>query len=460
LALTGLGLVLTAVVLWACLLPAQLRHGQDNPYIGLAVFLVGGVLVLGLVLTPIGLMLGRRRLAQRLAASLQDPQTPWRRILVFLVVVSAINIVIASQTTLRVVHGMESQQFCSSCHVMTPETRAFDQGPHAGILCVDCHVGDGALGFLKSKLQGTHQLFAVLTDSVPRPIPTAIESGRMVPSAETCESCHWKSQPAAAKVKLIQTYAEDEANTPHTTLLTMNIGGARMGGIHGAHHGAGVEIRFVATDAQRQEIPWVEYVNSTTGEHRVYTKTGVDAAAFASAPRIAMQCFDCHNRPAHAFLLPDHAVDRALTLGRMSTSLPFLKKQGVEILRAGYASSAEAAAEIPIALESYYRTSHPEVAQARAQDIAQAGQVLADIFSRNVFPELGVDWGTYPDNRGHQHFPGCFRCHGGEHVAADGEELTNNCFRCHFPSAVDENRPEVLELLGVNRLLEQLESKD
>jgi NapC/NirT cytochrome c family, N-terminal region len=459
LAMLGLGLVITAIVAWACLLPAQLRTGEDNPYIGLATFVVGGVLLLGVVLVPIGLMLGRRRFAARLADSLHDSRIHWRRLLVFLVVTSAINLVIASQVTLRAVHGMESRQFCSSCHVMTPEARAFDQGPHAGILCVDCHVGNGARGFLKSKLQGTRQLYSVLTDSVEKPIASAIEAGRMVPSAETCEGCHWKEQPAAARVKLIQSYAEDEANTPETTLLTMNVGGARMGGIHGSHHGEGIEIRFAATDAQRQDIPWVEYTNSKTGEHRVYKVADVDAATLANLPRVTMQCFDCHNRPAHSFQLPERAVDWAMTLGRIPTNLPFIKMKGVAILKAGYASSEAAAEAIPAALKAFYEGEHPEVASSRAEDVAEAGRVLADIYSRNVFPELGVDWGTYPDNRGHEDFPGCFRCHDDNHVTEAGEKITNNCFRCHFPSAVGETNPQVLELLGVNRLLKQVEVK-
>src|SRR5262249_52311986 len=163
-----------------------------------------------------------------------------------------------------------TKQFCGSCHVMTPEARAFDQGPHAGILCVDCHVGEGARGYLQSKIQGTRQLVSVLTDTVKKPIESAIESGKMVPSAEPREGCHWKEQPANARLKLIQRYAEDEANTPETTLLTMNIGGSRMGGIHGAHHGEGIEIRFVATDHRRQDIPLVEYENAKTGERLTY----------------------------------------------------------------------------------------------------------------------------------------------------------------------------------------------
>ena len=243
LAMLGLGLVLTAIVIWLCLFPVHLRRGEDVPYIGVAMSAAGIVLIVGLVITPIGLYLGRRRLARRIAGA-SDAKVMWRRLFVFLLVTSLFNFVIASQTTEQVVHRLESRQFCGSCHVMTPEMRAFDQGPHAAMLCVECHVGNGSVGFVKAKVQGTKQLLNVITDSVEKPIETAIESGKMIPSAETCENCHWKQQPADAKMEFIVHYDDDETNSPETTLLTMNVGGTRMGGIHGAHLREGVEIHF------------------------------------------------------------------------------------------------------------------------------------------------------------------------------------------------------------------------
>jgi hypothetical protein len=260
-------------------------------------------------------------------------------------------------------------------------------------------------------------------------------------------------------VRLIQRYAEDEANTPESTLLTMNTGGSVMGGIHGAHNGEGVEISFVAADARRQDIQLVEYRNTKTGKNKTFVKAGVDAASLKDKPRITMQCFDCHNRPAHAFQMPDRAVDRAMMFGQMSASLPFLKKRAMEVLQAKYASSADAAAKIPSALAAAYQSESPEVAKSRAADIATAGTVIADIYAHNVFPEYGVTWGTYPDNQGHQTSPGCFRCHGGDHLTATGEKITNNCFRCHHPAAVEETSPEVLELLGVDKLLKNAQTK-
>lgn len=456
LAMLGLGIVLTAIVLWLTLASVQLRSGEENPYIGVALTLVGVILLVGLAVTPIGLYLGRRRLQQRLAT---DGGVAWKRLLAFVVVVSLINLVIASRTTEEVVHRMESRQFCGSCHVMTPETRAFSEGPHAGLLCVDCHVGNGTAGFIEAKIGGTRQLLSVMTDSVEMPIHTAIESGRIVGSDETCEGCHWKQRPAQAKIKMIRRYGEDEANTPETTLLTMNVGGTLMGGIHGAHNREGVEIRFVAADKKRQDIQLVEYVDTKAGTTRTYVKDGVDAASLADAPRIRMQCFDCHNRPAHVFLLPERAVDQALLLGRMSQSLPFLKKTSVEILRAGYPSSAAAAEEIPKRLAAYYREKHPEVSSDRAAEVEEAGLVLADIYSRNVFPELEVDWGTYPNNLGHETAPGCYRCHGGEHTNEAGETLTQDCFHCHFPAAVEEEDPEIIKLLGIDRLMKPMQKK-
>jgi hypothetical protein len=57
-----------------------------------------------------------------------------------------------------------------------------------------------------------------------------------------------------------------------------------------------------------------------------------------------MQCVDCHNRPTHTFELPGNGVDKALARGEIPVSLPYFKKQSVQILKASYASNAEASA--------------------------------------------------------------------------------------------------------------------
>lgn len=105
------------------------------------------------------------------------------------------------------------------------------------------------------------------------------------------------------------------------------------------------------------------------------------------------------------------------------------------------------------ALSQAYEREHADVFAKRAPEIALAGEVIAGIHNRNVYPDLKVTWGTYPDNIGHTDAPGCFRCHDGDHATADGKQISNNCFVCHFTAAVDETAPEVLQTLGIEKVL-------
>ena len=98
---------------------------------------------------------------------------------------------------------------------------------------------------------------------------------------------------------------------------------SRMG-IH--WHVAG-KVEYVATDAERQNIPWVRAVDPMTGAASVYMSA---AAASTAPPRgeiRTMDCVDCHNRPSHILSSPDHSVDVAIAEGRIDASLPFMKKK-------------------------------------------------------------------------------------------------------------------------------------
>ena len=109
----------------------------------------------------------------------------------FLGITTAANVVIGSQLSYRAVEHMETTQFCGqSCHVMKPEFTAHAAAPHAKVACVSCHVSPGATGWMHAKINGTRQLYQVVTNSFPRPIAAGLASGRLVGSEETCESCH------------------------------------------------------------------------------------------------------------------------------------------------------------------------------------------------------------------------------------------------------------------------------
>jgi hypothetical protein len=187
-------------------------------------------------------------------------------------------------------------------------------------------------------------------------------------------------------------------------------------------------------------------------------RSGEHGAAFDGAPRITMQCIDCHNRAAHIFLSPDQSLDGAFTLGLLPTSLPFLKQVGVELLSASYETSAQAAAQIPQKLVEWYRENRAQVLAERTAEVEAAGAVLARLYARSVFPEYAVRWDTYADHGGHSdESPGCFRCHGGEHATSTGETITKNCFKCHTASAVGETAPAILRSLGLERPLKDME---
>jgi nitrate/TMAO reductase-like tetraheme cytochrome c subunit len=446
--MAGVALVTLAGFSWIFVLPANLRGHVENPYIGLLVFIaIPAVFFLGLILIPIGIALGKRRVASQMA-TLPDRRTAFRRAAIFFAVMTTANVIIGSQVSYQAVEHMDTVQFCGqSCHVMKPEFTAHLQPPHQQLVCASCHIAPGTTGWLKGKMAGTRQLMEVIFNSFPRPIESALASNRLVSSAETCEQCHARQKYIGPRLRITAKYQPDETNTRTETVVTMLVGGGGLGGIHGAHLGPGIRIRYAAQDKQRQTIPWVEYRNSITGATRTYLAG--DAKADASLPTFEMQCADCHNRAAHRFEDPDSAVDQALAGGQIDASLPFVKKTGVELIKAAYQTDAEAGQKIPAGLAGFYRQVNPDMAGKRAPEIQAAGAALLAIYQRNVFPDLKVTWGTYLNNLGHVDTPGCFRCHDGGHATAAGQTITQDCDTCHKVVAVDEASPEVLKTMGI-----------
>jgi hypothetical protein len=455
----GVALIVTALCTWLFLLPLQVRGETDNPYLGVLAFvLVPLVLFAGLALVPVGAWIARRRVRTELDAVV-DKRAAWSRFAWIFGIATLANVALGTQLTYRAVRHMETPMFCGSCHVMTPQARSHADSPHARVECAECHVGDGASGWVASKMTGARQFVENLSGSFHKPIPSALASNRLVPAKQTCEECHWRSKPGREVVRVIDSFAEDEENTLSQTVLTMHVGGSVLGGIHGRHNDPNLEIRFVCSDPARQDVLSVEVRDLTSGATRTYAKSGASAERIAELQPITMQCVDCHNRPGHAFDLPGRALDHAFSNGRLPVTLPSLKKHGLALLQATYSSQEEAALRIPEALTETYRREHADVFAARASEIAAAGVEIAALHNRNVYPELEVTWGTYPDNIGHTDFPGCFRCHGGDHATSDGKVLTNNCAVCHFSAAVDETAPEILQTLGLERILAKARKK-
>ncbi len=443
----GVFTVTSATVLWFSFLPLSMRGEVGNPYFGIFVFLgLPALFFGGLSLIPAGIWFRRRRENRDGSYPSSFPpldlhHSEFRRLLIFVGLTSIVNVVVAGQVSYQAVSYMDSSAFCgTTCHtVMEPEYAAYGNSPHSRVECVKCHIGPGASWFVQSKLSGVGQVFAVALQNYPTPIPTPVANLR--PARETCETCHWPQKYGGDRLRSITKFADDEANTRTKTVLLMRIGGGgRTPGIHGAHLGQGVSIRYAHADAQRQTIPWVEYKNDSG---RSETFGGAEPPKGMSIRE--MDCMDCHNRPTHVFDLPERAVDRALDDGGISRELPFARKKSVELLRQAGAGTIEAG------FENFYRTSYPAVFQERQADIKRSAAAVLSIYSRNVFPKMKVTWGTYPNNIGHEDYPGCFRCHDDKHPNSAGKSITQDCNACHSLLAMEETAPKILTDLGVER---------
>jgi hypothetical protein len=456
--LTLIGAVLTtssALVMIGFWALEVLGGAATHPYIGIVLFLVlPGVFVLGLMLMPAGVLLRRRKLARAGQLPSVYPQVDFgspfvRNAFTLIVVATILNAAILGTASYRSVEYMDSPTFCGmTCHtVMAPEFTAYSDSPHSRVACVQCHIGPGAPWFVRSKLSGTRQLFAVALKTYSRPIPSPVHQLR--PARETCEQCHWPQKFHGDKLVVRTKYQDDEANTKTVSVLMLRIGGVGPNGsvgIHGRHLDTTERVRYVSTDGRRQVIPRVSYRDDAGRAVEYLSDEAPPSPAPAGVPEHrAMDCIDCHNRPTHEFRLPERSVDRALDEGRISASLPFVKKKAVELLRAEYRDRETAAQRIPAALAEYYRTSYPPVYRDRRAEIDTAADAVRAIYLRNVFPSMRLGWGYHPNNIGHEDFPGCFRCHDDKHKSTDGRVITQDCNACHAVLAMDETEPKILK---------------
>ncbi|MFB3778900.1 MAG: NapC/NirT family cytochrome c [Bryobacteraceae bacterium] len=455
LSLVGVILVTTSTVFWIFLLPASFGHQVENPYLGILGFLIlPAVFFLGLGLIPLGIFLRFRKERKRGSyptdfppVNLRNPD--FRRLLSFVGVATILNIVIGAQASYTAVGYMETTTFCGrTCHtVMRPEYAAYQNSPHSRVGCVQCHIGPGASWFVRSKLSGTWQVFAVTFNTFERPIPTPVRNLR--PARETCEACHWPDKFSEDRLRVIEKFGDDESNTATKSVLLMRIGGGKRGpGIHGRHLGPGIRVRYRPDDESRQKISWVEYADGA-GRVEVYTSPDAKEDQAGRQPLREMDCVDCHNRPTHTFEIPERAVDHAMSNGEIARDLPGVKKKSVELLKAAYPSNEAASSAIPAAFERYYRESYPDVYARSRAEIERSGRAVTAIYNRNVFPDMKVAWGTYPNNLGHSDFPGCFRCHDDQHAAKSGRTISQDCNSCHQLLAMDEPAPKILVDLGL-----------
>ena len=433
--------------------------GPPHPYVGILIFLIlPGIFILGLLLIPIGILLQKRKL--RAAGQVPerypdiDLRVPEiRKTTEWVAAATVVNVLIIGTASYRGVEYMDTTNFCGqTCHtVMAPEYAAYQNSPHSHVDCVECHIGPGAPWFVRSKLSGLRQVFAVTFHTYSRPIPSPVKYLR--PARETCEQCHWPLRFTGDKFIANTSYKDDEKNTPQTDVFLMKVGGRTWQGnvgIHGRHLSDSSRIRYISTDTERQVIPVVYYTDDS-GKTTEFISTDAKPtqAQLDKGEHRVMDCVDCHNRPTHAFELPENAVDKQMQLGHVSPDLPYIKKKAVEVLKVDYPARDVARTRIVEELDKFYRTNYPDIYQKRRAIVQQSADEVAAIYLRNVFPDMRLTWGTHPNNLGHNDSPGCFRCHDGSHTSADGQTITNDCSACHEFLATAEEHPKILTDLGM-----------
>ena len=398
------GMVLGASALFAfCLLFAiDLIATHPNPYVGILAYLVAPLFfALGIFLTFLGALIRWRtrrravRAAEPVAIKIDLSRPRDRRILALFGFGSMAFLFVTALGSYETYQYTESVGFCGkTCHLpMTPQFVAYQHTAHASVECVACHVGPGAAAYFKTKLNGVKQLYHTVRNDFDRPIYLPTD---MRPVQAICEQCHWPKKYVGNVDRTFQHYLSDEKNTPFAVRLLLNVGGGDpsngpVGGIHW-HMNIANKIEYIATDEQLLKIPWVRMTNAQgmTTEYR--DPDFKDDLSKYEVRR--MSCLDCHSRPAHKVHTPNEAVDLALSTGRLDPKIPWVKSRVVAALVKPYATRAEAERGIANSLREAYPDYGPVVNPIIKETLA--------IYHENFFPEVKVDWRTYPDFVGHK----------------------------------------------------------
>ena len=436
----------SAIFAFILLFAIDIFAEHANPYMGILAYVVApGFFFTGCSFVFLGYWLQRRDRLKTigdptpLILSINLSEKRHRRMLGGFVLVSFSFLLLTAFGSYQTYHVTETVGFCGqACHTpMEPQFATYQHSQHANVECVECHVGPGATAYLKTKINGVRQLWHATLGDFQRPIRLHERDRR--PSEETCESCHWREKYTGMVEKTFKYYLADEENTPWSIRMLLNVGGgdADQGNVSGIHWHMNLsnKIEFISPD-EGESIPWVRMTDASgkVTEFKTSDFTG-DPAAHAIH---TMDCMDCHNRPAHKFLSPNDAVNRSMAQGRIDPTMPWVKKNAVEALTQDYSDKDQALQKIGASLRKEYP------GDKRTDNLVQEVQ---GIYQRNFFPEMKSDWLTYPDHLSHKNWAGCFRCHDGDHEAADESTIkASDCTTCHIILAQGSTEEEMQTL--------------
>jgi nitrate/TMAO reductase-like tetraheme cytochrome c subunit len=441
--ITGVLLAVNSLIVIVLLFLFSMLSTESNPYMGLFTYIVSpAFLVLGLLLIPIGMLNKRKKMKGQEYATQKWPILDMnnkinRTAVIRISIITLVLLVATAMGSYQAFHYTESVKFCGTlCHnVMEPEYTAYQNSSHANVRCVECHVGEGAGWYVKSKLSGLYQVYSVIFKKYSTPIETPLRNLR--PASETCEKCHWPEKFYSQKLRNLRSYIADSGNTEWNTSLLMKIGPQYSAkglseGIHW-HINKNVKIEYIASTTDRESIPWVKYTNLKTGEVKIFIdeENPIDKKAMDSLENRTMDCMDCHNRPSHKYLSAPNFIDNAMVAGLIPSDIPWIKMAAMEALKYPYATKDTAHMEIKNVVTTYYKDEQPEAFDKNFDRISKAILTMQGEYDKNVFPFMKVDATRYLDHIGHLESDGCFRCHSDRHKTASGETISRDCDMCH-----------------------------
>ncbi|MBI3578333.1 MAG: NapC/NirT family cytochrome c, partial [Ignavibacteriales bacterium] len=229
--LVGVAISIVSFGLIVFLILLELTAGHQKPYMGIIAFVIlPAILIIGLLVAIVGIIREHRREKRRKESGdylpsidLNNPRH--RTAFLYFSFGTLLLLIFSAFGSFKAYEHTDSDQFCGeTCHtVMDPEYTAYQFSPHARVGCVKCHIGPGAGWFVRSKLSGTYQMYAVTFNKFPRPIPTPIQNLR--PAQETCEQCHWPKHFFSEKMHQNTYFLSDEKNTKWILDLLLKVGG-------------------------------------------------------------------------------------------------------------------------------------------------------------------------------------------------------------------------------------------